>query len=60
MHDVVLFTVLTSLSNNGWEKAKRFSDIISKEDFEVLAVKEVEQFWEMAANTKLSKTVKLL
>ena len=60
MHYVVLFTVLTSLSNNGWEKGKRFSDNISKEDFEVLAVKEVEQFCEMAANIKLSKTVKLL
>ena len=42
------------------KKAKRFSDIISKGDFEVLAVKEVEQFCEMAANTKLSKTLKLL
>ena len=42
------------------KKTKRFSDIILKEDFEVLAVKEVEQFREMAINTKLSKTVKLL
>ena len=42
------------------KKTKRFSDIILKEDFEVLAVKEVEQFCEMAANIKLSKTVKLL
>ena len=39
---------------------KKISDVISKEDFEVLAVKEVEQFCEMAANIKLSKTVKLL
>ena len=42
------------------KKTKRFSDIILKEDFEVLAVKEVEQFCEMAANTKLSRTLKLI